>query len=268
MEMLSQLDWAPGLSDPTSNRQAKPRTCGNTMVIDKGLGLKAYEDLLDTAAAYIDVIKLGFGTSPLYPKAILQEKIRLASQHDIHIIPGGTFLEIAVVQGAIADFFRSMNRFGFHGIEVSDGTIEMSRLLRNELITTARDQGLRVFTEYGKKMHGSKVEIEELLTTIHVDLEMGAEWVTVEGRESGIGVGFYDHEGRPAVEEMDRMLKQFSKLDKMMWEAPLKSQQVFFIQKFGHSVNLGNISPTDVLALEALRRGLRSDTMKGFGPSI
>lgn len=262
MEMISNTEWGIRLTDPTLRREQKPRTSGCTMVLDKGLGLKSFEDMLEVASEYIDVIKLGFGTSSLYPKQILERKISLAKQYHVDIIPGGTFLEVAIVQGEIANYFKMVNLLGFSGIEVSDGTIEMSRILRNELIKTAIDQGLTVFTEYGKKVKGSRLKLEELLTTVHLDLNLGARWVTMEARESGTDTGLFNERGEPEVEALKQFMRQFSNLNQILWEAPLKSQQVFFLNTIGKDVNLGNIAPQDILSLEALRRGLRSDTME------
>ncbi|CAM3587703.1 phosphosulfolactate synthase [Marinicrinis lubricantis] len=262
MEIISELGWNPRLVDPTKNRNKKPRTTtGITMVLDKGLGITALEDFLQTASEHVDIIKLGFGTSALYPKEVLKQKIELIKKYQVLVMPGGTFLEVAIVQGALKDFFHSVIDFGFDAIEVSDGTIEMSRLLRNEIIQTSFDLGLEVFTEYGKKLLGSKVDAEELLSTLTFDLEHGARMVTVEGRESGVGVGLFDEKGELEAEQFSEIMKHLPAPDKLLWEAPLKSQQLFLLQHFGQNVNLGNISPQDVMSLEALRRGLRSDTM-------
>src|SRR5690606_23087089 len=123
--------------DPVGLRKQKPRAAGKTMVLDKGLGLYAFEDLLDTCGAYIDTIKLGFGTSALYPADVLRRKIKLAQAAQIDIIPGGTFLEVAITQGVCDPFLETVAAFGFSGIEVSDGTIELDRLMRNDLIRKA-----------------------------------------------------------------------------------------------------------------------------------
>src|SRR5687768_10897995 len=121
MKVTSHVEWNPVLSDPTGRRQIKPRTLGKTMVIDKGLGLHAFEDLLETSGAHIDMLKIGFGTSPLYPLPVLQQKIKMAKAHDICIYPGGTFLEVAISQHALPSFFEMIQYFGFTGLEVSDG---------------------------------------------------------------------------------------------------------------------------------------------------
>ncbi|WP_166239142.1 phosphosulfolactate synthase [Paenibacillus turpanensis] len=262
MEAKPHAEWHPMLQDPTGSRAGKPRTAGKTMVIDKGLGIRAYEDLLETSGAYIDMIKLGFGTSVLYSRKALLEKIAIAKQNGIAIMPGGTFLEVAITKGLVASFFQSVTKLGFTAIEVSDGTIDMNRRLRSELIIRGLDEGLEVYTEYGKKMWGSQIEIEDFLETVHTDISLGAAHVTVEGRESGIGVGIFDENGECKEDEIDLVIKNVPSPDCLMWEAPLKSQQTQLILKLGPDIHLGNIAPEEVIALEALRRGLRSDTMK------
>ncbi|MCR8642426.1 phosphosulfolactate synthase [Paenibacillus sp. N1-5-1-14] len=253
--------WNERLCDPSGNRENKPRQLGKTMVIDKGLGIQAFEDFVISAGAHIDMIKIGFGTSPLYPTSILMRKIELAKEHDILIYPGGTFLEIAVLQDAVDSYFDSVCQFGFNAIEVSDGTIELPRNLRSELITRGLDRGLRVNTEYGKKTWGSSIEIEELIETVHIDSGLGADYITIEARESGVGVGIFDGEGKCMDAELDKIMSSIPSHNLLLWEAPLKDQQVRLIQELGTGVHLGNIPPHEVITLEAMRRGLRSDTL-------
>lgn len=262
MESVSQIGWDLGMIDPSGERNLKPRNTGLTMIIDKGLGLRAYEDMLGISAPFIDIIKLGFGTSLLYPGSVLEQKIQLAKQHKICVIPGGTFLELAVAQGCAAQFLDNIGLLGFDGMEVSDGTIEMERRTRNQLIAEGTERGFTVFTEYGKKAWGSRMDWEDFTHTVYMDLQVGASLITVEGRESGMGVGIYDEQGDC---DHDVIAEQMSLLDhpeRILFEAPLKHQQVDLIRILGRNVNLGNVSPDDVLSLECLRRGLRSDTFK------
>ncbi|MEK8132754.1 phosphosulfolactate synthase [Paenibacillus filicis] len=261
MEVSTPLQWQPRLGDPTGLRSGKPRTTGKTMVIDKGLGLHALEDLLQTAGRHMDMLKIGFGTSPLYDTSLLRKKIEMVKAHDILIYPGGTFLEVAIVQQSVDHYMDMLAYLGFTGIEVSDGTIEVPRSLRSELILRGRDAGLTVITEYGKKGWGSAIELEELVETAVIDAELGAELVTIEGRESGKGVGIYDESGGCKDEELERVLSQVPHPGMLLWEAPHKDQQVHLLQRIGSHIHLGNILPSDVISLEALRRGLRSDTL-------
>ncbi len=248
--------------EPLAGRIAKPRTTGLTMVLDKGLGLAETRDLLDLAADYIDVIKLTFGTSGLYPERLLKEKIRMVRSYGVDICPGGTFLEVAILQGRMGRFLQRANELGFSCIEVSDGTIEMGLQLRRNSIKAACDHGFTVITEVGKKDAKSQVPLLRMMQTLADDLQHGASKVIVEGRESGKSVGIYDSDGKVKEQELDGLIHGIADLDAVMWEAPLKGQQLSLISRFGPNVNLGNIPTTDVLAVEALRRGLRGDTLK------
>ncbi|OPH60784.1 phosphosulfolactate synthase [Paenibacillus ferrarius] len=260
MKVTSYLNWNPVLADPTGQRQAKPRTLGKTMVMDKGLGLFAFQDLLSTSSSHLDMIKIGFGTSPLYPQEVLKSKISLAKESGICIYPGGTFLEVALTQQAVDSFFDMIVALGFNGVEISNGTIDIDRTTRTELIARGLEEGLEVITEYGKKGWGSTIELEELIETVMIDTEIGATLVTIEARESGVGVGIFDHSGKCKDEELQQVLSAVNG-QKLLWEAPLKSQQVHLISMLGPEIHLGNISPDELIALEALRRGLRSDTL-------
>ncbi|GAB7053533.1 MULTISPECIES: phosphosulfolactate synthase [Paenibacillus] len=261
MEVSIPLQWNALLSDPTGRRTPKPRQSGKTMVIDKGLGLYALEDLLQTAGDYIDMLKIGFGTSPLYMADFLKKKIEMAKAYDITVYPGGTFLEVAIRQDETDHFFQMAKYLGFNGLEISDGTIEMSRSLRSELICRGLNEGFMVITEYGKKGWGSSIEIEELIQTVTIDSQLGASLITIEGRESGKGVGIYDANGACIDEEIERVLNRVPSTDLLLWEAPQKEQQVHLLQMLGTDIHLGNIVPGDIISLEALRRGLRSDTL-------
>ncbi|RKP57179.1 phosphosulfolactate synthase [Cohnella endophytica] len=260
--MTSKTKWPEGLSDPSGRRQSKPRTEGRTMIIDKGIGVQAFEDMLETSGEYIDIIKFGFGTSPLYPLKVLRRKIELANRHGITVIPGGTLLEVAVRLDLIPGFFRQVLELGYSGIEVSDGTISISRTTRSDLIRDAKSLGLTVFTEYGKKLFGSRIDIGDFAETAEQDWACGADLVTVEARESGKGVGLFDEQGECRDGELSRILSAVPNLDRVVWEAPLKEQQVYLIRSLGPNVHLGNIPVQDVLTLETMRRGLRSDTFE------
>lgn len=229
------------------------------MVIDKGMGRSAFADFLETASPYVDCIKIGFGTAVLYPDELLLYKTALARNYGIDIMTGGTLLEAAVRQEAVLAYFDALGRLGFTAVEVSDGTIEMPRRQRDELIEEGLRRGLRVFTEYGKKVAGSHIELGELIRTVELDMRAGAEMVIIEARESGIDVGLFDKQGN-CRDAMLELIHAHLPKHLLLWEAPLKSQQVELIHALGANVNLGNIPPTDAIALETLRRGLRSDT--------
>lgn len=262
MKATASLQWPAAIKDPSGRRSAKPRAAGVTMVIDKGLGMNAFQDLLATSGEYIDMIKFGFGTSPLYPTAILREKIDLAKKKGIVVMPGGTLLETAVAGDVVPAFFRLALTMGFDCVEVSDGTIELSRQRRDELIRNATGLGLRVVTECGKKTAGSRIDPQQFAETARRDWELGAELVTVEARESGIGVGLFDDSGKCRDGDLRAILRLIQDERRVLWEAPRKEQQVELIRALGPEVNLGNVPVHDVMALETMRRGLRSDTFE------
>lgn len=254
-------NWHQLLKDPSGFRDADRKLGhGKSMVIDKGLGLHSFTDFLQVAGSYTDIVKLAFGTAVLYDTELLREKLRLAVSRGIIVMPGGTLLEAAIEQGKAMSFFDTICNMGFTGVEISDGTIHLNRVRRTELIKEGVRRGLTVMTEYGKKAEGSRIDPEELAFTAHCDWDAGADLVTVEARESGLNVGLFDENGRCKEAVLGEVLRKVSKSGKLMWEAPLKSQQAELLLQFGARAHLGNIAPGDALALEAMRRGLRSDT--------
>ncbi|WP_202080079.1 phosphosulfolactate synthase [Caldalkalibacillus salinus] len=253
--------WPAGLVDPTSQRDPKPRRTGLTMVIDKGLGLTQFQDVLALANEYIDFIKLGFGTSVLYPEIILKEKLALAKEYGVTLYPGGTFFEVAFVQDRVSSYLEHIVKRGFKTVEISDGSTDIPLKDRYNAIKLARSMGLKVITECGKKTTGSVLQFQDMRKTVLSDLEHGAEYVIVEGRESGENVGIYDEKGETDPYLLQNTVHDVAGYrDALIWEAPKKAQQVTLIEELGPQVNVGNIQPQDILALETLRRGLRSDT--------
>lgn len=262
MQPKVQSVWRDVLEFPIGGRQQKPRRTGMTMVIDKGLGLTEFKDLLEVGAPYIDFIKLGFGTSVFYPADILREKIRLARSHDVDIFPGGTFFEVAVLQGRLALYLQTARELGYTYIEISDGTIDLNHTLRHTALRQARAAGFGVITEVGKKDPRDAISEAHVLDQIALDLEAGADYVIVEGRESGQGVVIYDSRGAVKEDTLAYLIEGVDDPDRIIWEAPQKQQQQVLIINLGANVNLGNVQPGDVLALEALRVGLRGDTLR------
>jgi phosphosulfolactate synthase len=259
---MSIKAWDGAFEIPCPGRSAKPRQAGLTMVIDKGLGDHSLKDLLSTADDYIDIIKLTFGTSAFYDRDALKKKNELISAAGTEVMPGGTFLEVAVWQKTVGPYLERAGQLGFTAIEVSDGTIEMDRSTRRDVIRRARDLGFKVVTEVGKKDPAETPPMEVIHELIREDLDNGAFKVIIEAREAGRGVGIFDREGKTKAGEIDRLMEGGYAVDKLIWEAPLKNQQQDLILRFGLNVNLGNIPPEEVLALEALRQGLRGDTLK------
>ena len=254
--------WKQFLNFPLGARQEKPREHGLTMVIDKGLGLGETRDLLHLCSQYIDFFKLAFGTPALYTPEVLEEKIQLVKSFGVEIYPGGTFLEVAIIQNRLAEYLHLAREFGFTAIEVSDGTITLDGEVREKAVAMAAGLGFLVLTEVGKKDREERRTPLQLARQIKEDLEHGAYRVILEGRDSGINAGIYDEQGRFLESELEELLLAVADPRFLIWEAPLKSQQQELILRFGPDVNLGNIPPHDVMALEALRVGLRADTLK------
>lgn len=240
-------------------RSKKPRLQGLTMLMDPGVGIQAFQDCLELAADYIDFIKLGFGTCSLTPPHILRKKLALAKEYQVSLFPGGTFFECFAVGGREEEYFEQLTTFGFEWVEISNGTISLDRQQRDEAIQTAKSMGLHVITEIGKKREGMTIPVRQLINMFRADVIKGASYVIIEGRESGENIGPFMKAGELNTEYVEA-IHQTIPSQKLIWEAPKKSQQIQFIKMIGNTVNLGNISFRDILSLESLRRGLRSDT--------
>jgi len=254
--------WEGVIVMPGGERTSKPRSSGLTMVIDKGLGLGQIQDLTATAGAYLDLVKLTFGTSAFYDTELLKKKNRFLSASSVEVMPGGTFLEVAFWQGVVEKYLERARGLGFTAIEVSDGTIELPRPERGQLIRRARALGFTVISEVGKKDPKEALPFPLLHELVREDLGNGAFKVIIEAREAGKGVGIFDAQGQTRMDEVDQILKGVEDVNDLVWEAPLKNQQQDLILRFGPNVNLGNIPAEEVLALEALRQGVRGDTLK------
>lgn len=258
---MSMNVWEGILSPPAGGRSAKPRSQGWTMVMDKGLSPAETVVWLEMVASYVDLVKITFGTSALYPEKLLYQKIKAIREHGVSVCPGGTLLEIAVYQGKIRPFLTRAAEIGFDFIEISDGTIPISTSTRLRVIDLCREKGFRVITEVGKK--DPNAPEKDPLEEIRADLAHGAEKVIIEARESGHGVGIYDDQGRIRPQRLERITDS-SPIHSILWEAPLKSQQAELIIRFGPDVNLGNIPPQEIIPLESLRLGLRADTLRSY----
>jgi phosphosulfolactate synthase len=244
-----------------NRRIRRPRTVGVTMVLDSGLGASCLRDILALAGDHIDHWKFGFGTSALMPLSIFDEKLALLHEHGILTYPGGTLLEAAIVQEHCRVFMTRAKELGFGAVEVSEGTIDLPGYRRPRVIDCARNAGLIAITEVGRKDPERQPTAEELAEQALQDLAWGASFVIIEGRESGRGVGIYDHKGDIRTSILDEIVRLVGDAaPRLIWEAPLRSQQAYLVCRFGANVSLGNIRPQDCLALEALRCGLRFET--------
>lgn len=243
-------------------RERPPRRRGVTMVMDSGVGMTALHDILDLADAHIDHWKLAFGTSALMTRPALERKLQALAARDILTFPGGTLLEAAVVQQHCRDFMRRARELGFTAVEISEGSIDLPGDRRRRIVDCARNAGLIPITEVGRKDPDRQPSGDELVEQALLDLEWGAAWVIIEARESGQGIGIYDRGGQICQDSLEAIVRGMGdRVDRLIWEAPLKAQQAALVRRFGPNVSLGNIAPHDVLALGALRMGLRFETL-------
>lgn len=253
--------WEGVIELPARERLRKPRATGWTMVVDRGLGLHAVDDLMQTASPVVDVVKLASGTSAFFEFDLLKEKVRTITAHGVACMPGGTFLEVAVWQGALDRYLDRVRELGFDAVEVSGGTIEIDPATRGDVIRRAAKAGFRVLSEIGKKDPGDARQAARLAQDVNADLDNGAFMVIVEAGEGGKGVAVDDASGLPRDAEVDAFLAGVRDPDRVLWAAPLGPQQRYLVLRLGPNVSLGSVAPGDVLALEALRSGLRGDTL-------
>lgn len=243
-------------------REEKPRQKGITMVLDKGLGLETAESLMNISGDYVDYLKFGWGTSIVHEQDIIKDKVAMYKSHNITPYTGGTLFELAYMNDKLEEFFQEAHDLGFEAIEVSDGSTTISHDKKLECIESAKKDGFDVLSEVGKKDPGldKELSLDERIEYMQNELEAGSSLIIVEAREGGKNIGIYDKAGNAKEDEIDYILDNFDG-NKILWEAPNKDQQVFFILKLGNDVNLGNVSTDDITSLETLRRGLRGDTV-------
>ncbi len=231
------------------------RSAGLTHVIDKGLGPRAWEDVLETSGAYIDIVKLGWGTSYVTPN--LRAKLDVLREKPVVI--GGTFIEAVLTQDKVDEYKRWLSELGLTYVEISDGVIDLERERKLELIADfARD--FTVLSEVGSKDAEAVFAPYQWVEWIKEELDAGAWKVITEGREGGTA-GIYRPTGEMRTGLVDEIVHEVD-VDALVFEAPTKSSQAWFIKQFGPQVNLGNIPPDEVIPLETLRLGLRGDTLK------
>ncbi len=242
----------------TTGRTAKPRRRGVTHVIDKGTPLAAIEARLQEHGALVDFWKFGFGTAYIDPA--VASKIEVLWAHEVKACPGGTLLEAAWRQGRSDEFFRWAEGLGFGCVEVSRGATGMPRGAKAELIATARVRGFEVFAEVGSKDAGEPALPDRWQEEARGDIDSGADWLVAEGRASGT-VGLYESDGSVRADLVDA-LERLGGDAQVVYEAPRVQQQAWLVNRLGADVNLANVAPDGVLALEALRLGLRADTMR------
>jgi phosphosulfolactate synthase len=235
---------------------------GITMMLDKGMGPNMVEDFLEISGSYVDLAKLGWGTSAVHERELIKYKIDTYLSNDIIPYPGGTLFELAYMNEKFDEFLIEADVLGFKAIEISDGTIDITPEERVRIIGEVKDAGFMALTEVGKKdpkldHHLTAFDRVNLVT---MDLDAGANKVIIEGREGGKDLGIYNDKGEVNEDDV-QVLVDYLDVNKLIWEAPQKSQQAYLILKFGSNVNLGNISPEEITSLETMRRGLRGDTL-------
>jgi phosphosulfolactate synthase len=240
-------------------RTVQPRDAGITMVMDKGLSLREAEDLVSVSGEHIDVVKLGWATSYVYPK--LREKIQIYRDAGVPVYFGGTLFEAFIVRGQFDDFRRVLDKYGMTHTEVSDGSITLPHDEKCKYIRTLSEQ-VTVLSEVGSKDAEKIIPPYKWIELIQKELEAGSWKVIGEAREGG-NVGLFRSSGEVRSGLVEEILTKIP-FEKMIWEAPQKEQQVWFIKLLGANVNLGNIAPNEVIPLETIRLGLRGDTFHHF----
>lgn len=238
-----------------------PDNTGITMVMDKGLPPKYIDDYLKVCGKYITFVKFGWGTSAVQDREIIKEKIKIYKKYNIKAYAGGTLFELCHSRGQYEEYLKECKELGLECIEISDGSMELSKEDRENAIKKAKQNGFVVLSEVGKKSieEDSKLTTEDRIKIINDDLKAGSDFVIIEGRESGKSIGLFDEKGNVKDEEFKKILDNID-TNKIIFEAPNKNQQVEFILSIGSNVNLGNIAYEEVISLKTLRTGLRGDT--------
>ncbi|MGN6372900.1 MAG: phosphosulfolactate synthase [Solirubrobacteraceae bacterium] len=242
-------------------REAKPRERGITHVIDRGLSIAAVDGLMETVGGAVDIVKLGWGTALV--TANLREKIARYESHGVPVVLGGTLTELAIRQNRVREMASWLHELGLRHVEISDGTIDLEAHVKHELIGSLSKE-FTVLSEVGSKDAETIMAPYVWVEQMEADLAAGAWKVIAEGRESGTaGIARADGEIRTGL--VDEIVHAIDP-ERIIFDAPQHSQQVWFLTHLGASCNLGNIAADDVLSLETLRLGLRSDTVERFAP--
>jgi len=242
-------------------RPEKPRSEGLTMVMDKGLSIREAENLVSSSSEFIDFVKLGFGTSAVVTG--VEEKIKIYKQADIRVYLGGTLFEAFIVRDMFNAYLKLLDKYELDTIEVSDGSIALNHEEKCFYIKELAKTRF-ILSEVGAKDAGITISSDRWISMMEKELEAGSEVLIAEARESG-NVGIYNSNGSANTDLINKLISKIPQ-NKIIWESPLKTQQVWFINHFGANVNLGNIAPNEVIALETLRLGLRGDTFFNFLP--
>jgi phosphosulfolactate synthase len=243
------------------DRPAKPRNSGLTMVMDKGLSVREAEDFMSVGSEYTDFVKLGFGTSLITPG--FDKKISIYKKAGAVPYFGGTLFEAFIIRDMFKEFVEFLDKYEIDLVEVSDGSYDIDHNLKLDYINKLAKRGT-VISEVGSKKKDVVYSPEQWVAMMKSELNAGSVKVIAEARESGT-TGIYKDDGS-INNKIISGISEHVKLENVIWEAPLKSQQAWFIKHFGANVNLGNIAPNEIIPLETLRLGLRGDTFFQFLP--
>lgn len=241
------------------DREQKPRQKGMTMVMDKGLSIREVEDFLSVGQSYSDIVKLGWGTSHVTPN--LQEKLSVYREANLPYYFGGTLFEAFIIRNQFDEYRRVLDKYKLEFAEVSDGSISLPHDEKCEYIRKLSEQ-VTVLSEVGSKDDQSIIAPYRWIELMNAEFQAGSWKVIAEARESG-SVGIYRESGEVRQGLIDEILTQIP-YENIIFEAPQKAQQVWFIKLLGANVNLGNIAPAEVIPLETIRIGLRGDTFSDF----
>jgi phosphosulfolactate synthase len=243
-------------------RTLKPRSSGVTMVMDKGLSIREAENFVEGNSEFCDLVKFGFGTAMVTQH--LEKKLEIYRSAGMRPYFGGTLFEAFIARNMFEDYLRLLDKYKLDLAEVSDGSIIIPHGKKLEYI---RKMGERctVLSEVGSKEQGILISPGKWIKMMSTELEAGSWMVIAEGRESGT-VGIFRPNGTPHTILINKIINKVP-IERIMWEAPIKSQQVWFIKLFGANVNLGNIAPNELVAMECLRLGLRGDTFFEYLPT-
>jgi phosphosulfolactate synthase len=240
-------------------RTSKPRNSGYTMAMDKGLSVREAEDFMSVSSNYVDVVKLGWATSYVTPN--LMEKLAVYKSAGVPVYFGGTLLEAFIVRNQFDEYLRVLDKYNLEFAEVSDGSIDLPHDQKCEYIQKLASRAT-VLSEVGSKDEQKIIPPYKWIQLMNKELEAGAWKVIGEAREGG-NVGLFRSTGEVREGLVDEILTQIP-FEKIIWEAPIKAQQVWFIKLLGANVNLGNIAPNEIIPLETIRLGLRGDTFNHF----
>jgi phosphosulfolactate synthase len=240
-------------------RTEKPRQVGITMAMDKGLSLREVEDFISVSGNYIDIVKLGWGTSYVTPN--LKEKIKIYQKAGIPVYFGGTLFEAFIVRGQFKEYIKVLEKYDLDYAEVSDGSIDLDHDVKCDFVSKLSKR-VTVLSEVGSKDVDKIIPPYKWIKLMQEELEAGAWKVIGEARESG-NVGLFRSSGEVRSGLVEEILTKIP-FENIIWEAPQKAQQVWFIKLLGSNVNLGNIAPNEMIPLETIRIGLRGDTLSDF----